>query len=349
MVHIPICFLRSEMTRSPKARSSKGTQSNSYTQFSHRSSFFLFGLIALGSCITLAGCGGLTANSKSGSGLNALACSSNSITGAGTDSCTVTLSAAAIATTTVNLASNNPAITVPASVTVAFGATTANFTATAKAVSTAATVTLTSSANNATESFLIKLNPQSASAPALTINSSSVAFGNVAVGVPSTQSLTLTSSGGAAVTVNSATTAGAGFTDSGVTFPVTLNPGQSATLNLQFQPTATGAATGKLTVASTSSSNASAVIPLSGTGIPLQIGLSWDAPTGTSATVAGYNVYRATGSSSTFAKLNSSLNSPTTFTDSAVSPNTTYQYYVTSIDSTGAESTPSNTATVAVP
>jgi fibronectin type 3 domain-containing protein len=87
---------------------------------------------------------------------------------------------------------------------------------------------------------------------------------------------------------------------------------------------------------------------LSGTGIPLQIGLSWDAPS-TSTTVSGYNIYRATGSSSTYAKLNSSLNSPTSFTDSGVTPNTTYQYYVTSVDSAGAESTPSNTATVAVP
>ena len=34
---------------------------------------------------------------------------------------------------------------------------------------------------------------------------------------------------------------------SGAAFPVTLNPSQSATLSVQFDPTATGAAAGQLT------------------------------------------------------------------------------------------------------
>ena len=61
-------------------------------------------------------------------------------------------------------------------------------------------------------------------------------------------------------------TEGTGFTTSGATFPVTLNPGQSATLNVQFDPTATGAATGELTIQSNSSTNSTAVVNLSGTG-----------------------------------------------------------------------------------
>jgi hypothetical protein len=347
------------MTRTPRiASGNKGAQSNSFQKLNsiHRSSFFLLVLVALGSCITLTGCGGLVSNSNTGSNLSGLSCTNSSITGAATDSCTVTLTAAATAATTINVSSNNASVTVPATVTVAFGATTGTFTATAGAVTSAETVTLTSTANGVSQSFLLKLNPETATAPpppastpTLTINSSSVSFGNVAVGVPSTQTLTLNSTGTAAVTVSSATISGSGFTDSGVTFPLTLNPGQTATLNLQFEPAATGADSGQLTVASNSSSNASAVIPLSGTGIPLQIGLNWDAPTGSSATVSGYNIYRATGSSSTYTKLNSSLNSPTSYTDGSVSANTTYEYYVTSVDSTGVESSPSNTASVAVP
>jgi hypothetical protein len=45
---------------------------------------------------------------------------------------------------------------------------------------------------------------------------------------------------------------GAGFTDSGITFPLTLNAGQTATLNIEFDPAATGAVTGQLTLASNS-------------------------------------------------------------------------------------------------
>jgi hypothetical protein len=357
MSQSPIRFSQSGVSRIPGiVDDNKGEPTNSISKSRftsiYQSSFFLFGLVALGSCITLAGCGGVVPNSNAASAVGALTCTNSSITGAATDSCSVTLTSPASAAVTVNLSSSNAAVAVPATVTVAFGSKTASFTATATAVTAAESVTLTSTANGGSQTFTVKLNPEVATGPTgptLTINSSSVAFGNVAVGVPSTQSLTLTSAGTAAVTVSSAAVSGSGFTESGVTFPVTLNPGQSATLNLQFEPTATGADTGKLTVASTSSSNASAVIPLSGTGIPLQIGLSWDAPTGTTATVSGYNVYRATGSSSTFAKLNSSLNSPTSFTDGSVAPDTTYEYYVTSVDSAGVESSPSNTATVAVP
>jgi fibronectin type 3 domain-containing protein len=140
---------------------------------------------------------------------------------------------------------------------------------------------------------------------------------------------------------------GTGFSDSGITFPLTLNAGKTATLNLQFEPTATGAATGQLTVNSNSSQNSKAVIPLSGTGVPLAIALNWQAPSG--STVAGYNIYRATGSSSSFSKLNSSVNAPDSYTDGAVKASTTYEYYVTSIDSSGMESAPSNTATIVVP
>ena len=142
---------------------------------------------------------------------------------------------------------------------------------------------------------------------------------------------------------------GTGFTESGATFPLTLNAGQTATLSLQFEPTATGATTGKLTITSNASSNSTAVVALSGTGVPLAVDLSWNASSSSTDTISGYNIYRATGSSSSFAKLNSSVNSPDSYMDSTVQAGTTYEYYVTAVDSTGAESTPSNTATVVVP
>ncbi len=104
------------------------------------------------------------------------------------------------------------------------------------------------------------------SSPQLTISAASLTFGDVTVNTASTQPVTLTSTGTAPVTINSGTLTGAGFTMSGATFPVTLNPTQSVTLNVQFDPTATGAAAGQLTIQSNSSTNSTAVVNLSGTG-----------------------------------------------------------------------------------
>ena len=86
------------------------------------------------------------------------------------------------------------------------------------------------------------------------------------VNTPATQSVTLTSTGTVPVTISGATLTGAGFTLPGAAFPATLSPGQAATLNIEFDPTAVGAATGQLTIASNSSTNGTAVIGLSGTG-----------------------------------------------------------------------------------
>ncbi len=89
-------------------------------------------------------------------------------------------------------------------------------------------------------------------------------------------------------------------------------------------------------------------VPLSGTGNPHKVDLSWQAPTGSGVTITGYNVYRAPSGGSSFALVNS-MDSQTAFSDASVQSGQTYNYYVTSVDSAGVESAPSNTTTVAVP
>ena len=80
--------------------------------------------------------------------------------------------------------------------------------------------------------------------------------------LPQRSPVTLTSTGTAPVTINSAALSGTGFTMSGATFPVTLNPGQTVTLSVQFEPTVTGAASGQLTIQSDSSTNSTAIVNL---------------------------------------------------------------------------------------
>lgn len=281
--------------------------------------------------------------------LSGLSCSNASMSSSGTDACTVTLaSAAPTGGILVDLSSSNTAAKVPSSVTIPANATTVSFNTTVAAVTATQSATLTANANGGSQTFGLTLNPSTTtSGPALTLSSGSVVFGNVPLGTPATQSVTLKSSGSTAVTVSAATASGTGFTVSGATFPLTLNPSQTATLSVQFKPTATGADTGKLTISSSASS--SAVVALSGTGVPMAVDLSWNAPSGSTTSITGYNIYRATGTSSSYQKLNSSVNSPASYMDASVKANTSYQYYVTSVDSSGTESTPSNTATVAVP
>jgi hypothetical protein len=183
----------------------------------------------------------------------------------------------------------------------------------------------------------------------LTVSPTSVAFGNVTIGTVSTQPVTLVSVGTAPVIVNSGTLSGTGFTMSGATFPVTLNPGLAMTIDMQFDPTAAVPTTGDLSVQSNSSTNGVAVVSLSGTGVPHQVALSWEAPANSAVSIVGYNSYRSTGGSSTYQLLNSSPDPQTTYVDSTVQTAVTYDYIVTSVDSSGLESAPSNEVAATIP
>jgi Abnormal spindle-like microcephaly-assoc'd, ASPM-SPD-2-Hydin len=186
--------------------------------------------------------------------------------------------------------------------------------------------------------------------PQLTISTGSVTFGSIAVNTVTTQSLTLTSTGTTPVTVNSAAIVGAGYTIVGGGFPVTLNPTQTLTLQLQFAPTTAGTLTGQLTISSNSTSGSSAVVVLSGTGTAVahEVDLSWSAPTSSPDPVAGYNVYRSTGTGS-FVLINSSPDSAAVYVDNTVVSGASYTYQITSVDSSGVESVPSNQVAVTIP
>ncbi|HLY42192.1 MAG TPA: choice-of-anchor D domain-containing protein [Terracidiphilus sp.] len=301
--------------------------------------------------LTIAGnssTGNATVN-MSGTGIplpSSVTCSSSSMTGAGSDACTVNLNGAAPwGGFAVSLASNNAAVTVPASVTVPYNTTSATFNATVAAVTSSQTVTITATAGSS-KSFALQLSAQSVGT--LNISTGSISFGQVAIGQLATQSFTVTASGGTVV-INSIASSGSSFSLAAVSLPLTLGAGQSATLNAQFDPTAAGAATGQLTISSHCAGSGTSVVSLSGTGLAYSINLTWVAPTPTSDKVVGYNVYRALSGSTTFAKMNSSLDAQTAFTDSTAQAGASYEYYVVSVDGAGNQSAPSNTFSVSIP
>ncbi len=126
------------------------------------------------------------------------------------------------------------------------------------------TVTITSDASN--PSLAITLSGTGAEPGALASNPSSLSFGSVQTGDKQSLSESVTNTGGAGVTISQVAIAGTGFSLSGITAPVTLAIGQSASFTVAFTPSSAGNVSGAVTVTSTAS-NPTLTIPLSGTGI----------------------------------------------------------------------------------
>jgi hypothetical protein len=281
--------------------------------------------------------------------LSGLSCPSGPLTGTSTVTCAVTLSGpAGSGGFQVSLSSSSQAVTLPTTATVSSGATTASFTATASAVSAAQSVTLTASAGGITETASLQLG---ATGTGLTLSTNSVAFGDVSLNSPATQSITLTSTGATPVGVSVALVTGAGFTLSGASLPLTINSGQAATLNVQFDPTTAGTATGTLTIVSTDLANPTMTVSLSGNGVTITYGvdLSWSAPTSSTDPVAGYNIYRSPSGASSYQQLNSAVVTQATYADNTAQAGQSYDYMVESVDASGVESAPSNIASFTIP
>lgn len=85
--------------------------------------------------------------------------------------------------------------------------------------------------------------------------SNNINFGSVAVGSSQTQSLTLANPGGPKITITGATLLGAGFTLTGLNYPITLSGGQSVTCTVTFAPQTAGNDTASVSIAYTQTSN----------------------------------------------------------------------------------------------
>lgn len=186
-----------------------------------------------------------------------------------------------------------------------------------------------------------------ATVPVLGTSTTSLQFGSVNVGSHSSATVTLANTGTAALTIQSIAETGAGFQASPAG-PITLQPGQQATVQVTFAPTAAGAATGSIAI---TSNGGSATISLSGSGTAVQheADLTWDPPATSADPVVGYNVYRATTAGGTPVRLNSAPIDLASYADKAVTSGATYYYLVRSVDASGQESSSSNELNLTIP
>lgn len=97
----------------------------------------------------------------------------------------------------------------------------------------------------------------------LTLNPTSLSFGNVQAGNSASLNVTVKNTGTATLSISKASISGTGFSLSGLTVPASLSAGHSITFTVKFAPSQAGSVSGNLAVVSSSSS---ANISLSGTG-----------------------------------------------------------------------------------
>ncbi len=110
----------------------------------------------------------------------------------------------------------------------------------------------------------------------------------------------------------------------------------------------TPAGTYPLTITATSGSevHTASVTLVVAAGIQHSVALSW---TDTDSGIAGYNVYRSNQSGSGYTKLNTSLITTTSYSDSTVQSGTTYYYVATAVNTSGVESGFSSAVQAVIP
>ena len=223
---------------------------------------------------------------------------------------------------------------------------TTGFKAAVSAVTATQTAIITAQAGGIARTFSITVSPATSGTPALSLNTTSIGFGGIAVNTAVEQPLTLSSTGTAPVTITGANVSGTGFSVTGITLPLTLNPGQALTVEVGFDPTTASTFSGQLSIGSNVSTK---TVALSGTGTAHYVDLSWTAPSSPNDPVVGYNVYRAPSGTQSFQRVNTSTETQTAYADDSVQSGASYDYVVKSVDAAGTESAPSNTTTVIVP
>jgi Abnormal spindle-like microcephaly-assoc'd, ASPM-SPD-2-Hydin len=131
----------------------------------------------------------------------------------------------------------------------------------------AATAHLTVNAADTGSSIVtIAVSGQGVTPGQLALSPASVSFSNVQDGTSQSQSVTLTNTGGSTVNISQAAVSGTGFSVAGLTLPLALAAGQSATFSVSFAPQSAGAVNGSIAVVS-DGANPALNLPLSGTGV----------------------------------------------------------------------------------
>ncbi len=120
--------------------------------------------------------------------------------------------------------------------------------------------------SGSTTSVDMALSGTGVNAAILTANPTSLTFTSVVVDQNSTQTETLKNTGGSNAQISQIAASGTGFSVSGITTPLTLTPGQSASFSVTFTPQSSGNFSGSVAITS-NASNFTLAVPLTGSTI----------------------------------------------------------------------------------
>jgi hypothetical protein len=107
--------------------------------------------------------------------------------------------------------------------------------------------------------------PDPTNATTIAVAGATGTFGSVATGSSATQTFTVTNTGSATLTITQLAASGSGFSVSGFTLPIMVNPGQGTSFVAKFAPMTAGAVSGSISM-SANTNPAVSTIMLSGTG-----------------------------------------------------------------------------------
>jgi hypothetical protein len=171
---------------------------------------------------------------------------------------------------------------------------------------------------------------------------------NGSTGNVTSQPLTITSHSSGAITIDALSFSNNAFSNSWVSLPLTLSPGQSLTIKVSAQPE-TAAMQGTLTIG-TSAGNS--IVGLTETAGPStadhSVSLKWGPPS-TGIPTGFYDVDRAVSGSTHFSHIGSTPASVTNWTDYSLQNGQTYQYRVRALDHEGDTGPPSDVITLKIP
>jgi hypothetical protein len=209
-------------------------------------------------------------------------------------------------------------------------------------------VAVTSNASNPSLTISLTGSGTAQSQAQLSVSPGTIGVGSVTVGTSGTQTGTLNATGGS-VTVSSVSMGSSEFAVTGLSFPVTIPAGQSVNFTVTFTPQTSGGASSIASFTSNASNSpASATVTGTGVAAPVHtVSLSWIAST--SPDIIGYNIYRRTGTTGSYAQINPVLNASTEYTDASVADGQTYYYETTAVNSSNEESARSTAAQATIP
>ncbi len=247
---------------------------------SKRRNPFIFALLApiLAICLVQTGCTGLTsANATDPTNATTIAVAGASgsfgsvATGSsGTQTFMVSNTGTATLTITQLAASGTgfslSGLTLPTSVNPGQSASfTVKFMPTTAGAATGS-ISMTANTNPAVTTLALSGTGTSGAQPTISIQPPQISFGGVGVGQNVGAPLSITNTGAGTLTISNVAAAGAGYSVSGVTLPITLGAGQSTTIVARLNPTTAGITNGSITVANNSSTS-NVVVPMSGAGM----------------------------------------------------------------------------------